>query len=211
MFLGVKIHARPSSTLRVEHKSIWNWLHPFLGMTILVLGYATVWTGFGEFESWAQLGSIGWGVRGVWVALIVVRVLVSSEIILTVLTDCVFSLYAGVLTRLPSRSLFPSPPTLLLSASTPINQRDFRLSNVRHRFPFYRRVESCRRGLKEHRPFHLTTFLPADLTNANDAFSSQSLFPSCRPLPLPSLLLCFLMPRLPQKYTTSLYCPFHNE
>ncbi|CDZ97732.1 Predicted membrane protein, contains DoH and Cytochrome b-561/ferric reductase transmembrane domains [Phaffia rhodozyma] len=72
IILGAFIHWRqPSSAKKIRRKSIYNWFHPFLGVTILILGWATVWTGFGEWDDYNVGRHVGWGVKGAWVGLVV--------------------------------------------------------------------------------------------------------------------------------------------
>ncbi|KAL7416761.1 hypothetical protein BDY24DRAFT_378185 [Mrakia frigida] len=66
---GSAIHLRPAShhsKAQIKGKSIQNWLHPVVGVLILVIGWATVWSGFDEWASSSGLGSVPKGVRVAW-------------------------------------------------------------------------------------------------------------------------------------------------
>lgn len=50
-----------------------NWAHALIGLAMLGLGYAAVWTGFGEFDIWSGLGPVSRGWKAGWGVLLGVR------------------------------------------------------------------------------------------------------------------------------------------
>jgi hypothetical protein len=72
MLALAQIHVLPRRTA-AGGRAIQNWAHAIIGLAMLGLGYAAVWTGFGEFEIWSGLGPVSRGWKAGWGVLLGVR------------------------------------------------------------------------------------------------------------------------------------------